>query len=118
LEKDGSAAFTIERKMSRVHVRFVREPLPEDSIAYEVVSPDFSSDSVSSRVLGRVVVNREDRSYRFDPSDLWRELCFVDVNLLADPCSGISQASKVEGINYAWRIHRAISSMIEEDDFV
>jgi hypothetical protein len=71
--------------MSRVHVRFVRKPLhDEGEIAYEVLSSDFSSDSVSPRVLGRVVVNCERQSYRFEPSDLWRELKFVDVNLLAD----------------------------------
>jgi hypothetical protein len=108
--------------MSRLHVRFDRcaSSVPEsDLIEYSVRSPDFSADpSAEWKNLGKVTVVRSKSTYEFEPSKLWSELGFIDQNRLARGDPSISPESRVEGIGYAVRIHRAISSMIQDGDFI
>lgn len=101
--------------MSRVHIAYRLVHESHDIVQYEVLSPDFSGETFDERLLGVIKINRHSRSYLFFPSDLWNELGFVDVNCLAN--GSIDLDSRQEGINYAARIHRAISNRIAENDF-
>lgn len=101
--------------MSRVHITYRRLPVSGDAIQYDVLSPDFSQGSFEERSLGVVTIHWRQRCYSFAPSALWRDLQFVDVNRLAD--GSLDPNAPEEGINYAARIHRAMSARIEEGDF-
>ena len=101
--------------MSRLHVRFVRITSSPEVIEYDIVSPDFSENSIDTCSLGVVRVDLKGKDYEFRPSTVWENLGFVDLPLLT---AGRPDCSKLEGVNYAHRIHSAITAMIREGEFV
>lgn len=107
--------------MSRVHLSFIRIGLADDVAQYRVETPDFN-DSGKPEEIGRLEIDRVNKTYEFVPTNIWSNYRFIPpwfYGLTTDEQQEAlaTRFNGYEAGGWTASIHSRVSEMIRNDRF-
>lgn len=107
--------------MSRVHLSFIRVGFTDVIAQYRVETPDFN-DAGTLEEIGRLEIDRINRTYEFTPTNIWVGYRFVPpwvYGLSADERQRLlaTQFNGYEAGGWTASIHRRVCEMIGNDRY-
>lgn len=108
--------------MSLVHVIFVRIDIKDEGVVYDVVSPDFSYDGLTDESLGKLSLDRMQKSFKYHPEERFKAtFCHPELFEIYDgDIEKVRSYCEKNGLNsvfWSYPIYKKAKELLELDRF-